>query len=358
MKFIHIADVHLGSSPEAGKAYTRNRKKEIWDTFERVIEVCETEKADLLLIAGDLFHRQPLLRELKEVDYLFSKMSHTKVVLIAGNHDHVKPDSYYRTYQWKSQVYFLLDTTLDYVEFPELETCVYGLSYAKKEILEPLYDAAYSMKKQKIEILLAHGGDEKHIPINKKRILELGYDYVAFGHIHRVSELVPGRIVYAGSLEPTDINDIGSHGYFQGTIENGKSKVEFVPFAMREYVPMEVKVTEQMAVREIRDKIADEIKARGISNCYKITLHGFTDQKMELDVEQLDSYGNIVEVQDLTQPAYDFERIQEMNSNNLLGKYIERFEKQDQETVEYRALVEGVQALLNSKKGETCSSKN
>ena len=39
-----------------------------------MIEICEKEEMDLLLIVGDLFHRQPLLRELKEVGYLLGKL--------------------------------------------------------------------------------------------------------------------------------------------------------------------------------------------------------------------------------------------------------------------------------------------
>ena len=149
------------------------------------MQVCETENTDLLLIAGDLFHRQPLLRELRELDALFAELTHTKVVLIAGNHDYLKPDSYYRRYKWKSEVYGLMSGELDYIEFQELETCVYGLSYLEKEITEPLYDNAFPEHRQKNEILLAHGGDEKHIPIQKNRLIQLGYDYIAFGHIHR-----------------------------------------------------------------------------------------------------------------------------------------------------------------------------
>ena len=42
--------------------------------------MCEEEQTELLLIAGDLFHRQPLLRELKEVDYLFGSLTKTQVV--------------------------------------------------------------------------------------------------------------------------------------------------------------------------------------------------------------------------------------------------------------------------------------
>ena len=63
MRFIHIADVHLGAEPDAGKAYSEERAGELWETLERVLKVCEKEQTDLLLIAGDLFHRQPLLRE-------------------------------------------------------------------------------------------------------------------------------------------------------------------------------------------------------------------------------------------------------------------------------------------------------
>ena len=75
MRFIHIADVHLGAEPEAGTAYSKRRPDELWETFSEVVSLCEQEQTDLLLIAGDLFHRQPLLRELKEVDYLFSKLT-------------------------------------------------------------------------------------------------------------------------------------------------------------------------------------------------------------------------------------------------------------------------------------------
>ena len=64
---------------------------------------------EMLLIAGDLFHRQPLRRELKELDYLFSKLTMTEVVIIAGNHDYLKRDSYYRTFQWPKNVHMILD---------------------------------------------------------------------------------------------------------------------------------------------------------------------------------------------------------------------------------------------------------
>src|SRR5699024_12087097 len=59
------------------------------------------------------------------------------------------------------------------------------------------------------ELLLAHGGDEKHIPVDWERLDCLGYSYVAFGHIHKPQAVRRNRILYAGAPEPTDRNDTG-----------------------------------------------------------------------------------------------------------------------------------------------------
>ena len=100
MKFIHIADVHLGAEPDIGSARRGMRSQEIWNSLERIITVCNEQRIELLLIAGDLFHRQPLKRELKELNALFLRLTMTKVVIIAGNHDYLKEDSYYHTFVW------------------------------------------------------------------------------------------------------------------------------------------------------------------------------------------------------------------------------------------------------------------
>ena len=59
MKFIHIADVHLGAVPDKGYPWSKKREEEIWRTFRSLVRRAEEEQVDLLLIAGDLFHRQP-----------------------------------------------------------------------------------------------------------------------------------------------------------------------------------------------------------------------------------------------------------------------------------------------------------
>ena len=252
MRFIHIADVHLGAEPDAGTAYSGKRPQELWDTFGKVISICEQEKTDLLLIAGDLFHRQPLLRELKEANYLFESLTHTKVVFIAGNHDYIANGSYYRTFSWNENVYFLSDREMYYVLLEDLNTAVYGFSYDTREIREPRYDRIRAGKVAEHEILLAHGGDEKHIPIRRSALESSGFDYIALGHIHKPQEVIPQKAVYAGALEPVDRNDTGKHGFIRGEIRGHAVKVSFVPLAKREYRQMELEITPQMTMGSIR----------------------------------------------------------------------------------------------------------
>lgn len=331
---------------DIGKA---ERGREIWSALEQIVNLCQWKSVDLLLIAGDLFHRQPLLRELKELNFLFSKLTRTKVVWIAGNHDYVKPDSHYRTFSWGENVYPLLTREIGYVEFPELETCVYGLSYDQREILDPLYDTAVAQGRQKHEILLAHGGDEKHIPFRKEQLLKLGYDYVALGHIHKPQVLIENRVIYAGALEPIDKNDIGKHGYVEGEIGQKGTKATFVPSARREYMHLPLVVDETMTNGEVKEKMKQCIRENGIENIYKFLLQGFRDADIRFEIEKEKCFGNVIEIVDETMPYYDFETLLEKNRGNLLGKYIESFRDVEPGSLEYRALHEGVQALIMTK---------
>ena len=107
MKFIHIADVHWGARPEREQTFGRIREQEIKETFQRVIDHANKQQVDLLLIAGDLFDQPPTQQELREVDYLLSRLNHTRTVLIAGNHDHLEPHDAFSQYKWNSEVYLL-----------------------------------------------------------------------------------------------------------------------------------------------------------------------------------------------------------------------------------------------------------
>ena len=319
--------------------------------MEQVINLCEWEEIDLLLIAGDLFHRQPLYRELKELNYLFSKLSKTKVVFIAGNHDYLKPDSYYHTFTWHENVYPILNGHMGCVEFDELQTAVYGFSYHQREISEELYNHMSAPKRQPYEILLAHGGDEKHIPMRKEVLERLGYSYIAMGHIHKPQVVIPNLAIYSGALEPIDKNDLGPHGYVKGTITEKGVEAAFIPAAKREYIHAELTIDQTVTNGSLKDLIRSKIQECGLEHIYKFILKGSRDLDLEFELESAKMFGNILEIVDETRAALDLEKIKERNQGNILGRFIESMSEYEEGSIEYEALCEGVQALLETKRG-------
>lgn len=345
MKFIHIADVHLGAVPDPGCPWSASREKEIWQTFERLIEVIAKERIDLLLIAGDLFHRQPLLRQLREVNYLFSTIPDTEVVLMAGNHDYMGRESTYRKIRWAENVHMFLSQKPDQFYFPRLQTTVYGLSYEKREISQSLYRDMKPGAEEGIHILLAHGGDAQHIPLGPMDGRE--FTYVALGHIHKPGILRPYQMAYAGALEPLDRNDTGAHGFVYGVVQDGQVRTKLIPFACRSYVDLEIPMTARTVQKELEQQVRTQVREQGEKNLYRIHLTGWRNPELSPDQERLRCCGNITDILDETRPYYDLERLKQQQEGTLIGEYIYRLEGQRGVTVE-KALYYGLEALLES----------
>lgn len=346
LKFYHVGDVHLGASPDEGFPWSKERKEEIWESFRSLLKRADQEEVDLLLLAGDLFHRQPLKRELKELNYLFSNLTKTQIVFIAGNHDYLKPNSYYREFAWSENVRFLGGPSCQKCVFRKLHAAVYGFSYHSREITEPLYDCLQPDQDGNFSILLAHGGDEKHIPIDRRKLGASGFDYIALGHIHKPQILLADQMAYAGALEPLDRNDTGAHGFLSGTYDQGKIKLTFVPWAAREYIPLELTVDPGKTDFEMREQTARQIRRLGEKNLYKLRLTGFRDPDIVFDLGPYKALGNIVEAVDDTEPYYDLEKLKRLHGDDLIGRYIRRFEGKALSPVEKRALYLGLSAML------------
>jgi len=351
MKFVHIADVHLGAVPDADRPWADERKREIWDSFKNIIDVCNKEEADLLLIAGDLFHKQPLIRELKEVNYCFSKLETARVVIMAGNHDYMGPRSNYQGFEWDERVYMFRNEFIESGYFPEIDTAVYGLSYRQRDISEPLYDTVKLSGDDSIHILLAHGGDEKNIPINRKKLSAAGFDYVALGHIHK-PEIISQKMAYSGSLEPLDKNETGPRGYILGEIIRGKEKqthIRFIKNSQREYKTLSITANPETTNGALADMIKDKIIEEGIKNIYKIHIEGFRDENIRFDKEAIYSLGNILEVSDESVPDYDFDTLYRENADNLIGMFIKKIRENSQDETAKKALYYGMESLLGAK---------
>ena len=349
IRFIHLADVHLGAVPDRGCPWSREREEEIWETFRRVIATIRKSPVDLLFIAGDLFHRQPLLSELREINDLFATIPGTRVFLMAGDNDYMKEESFYRTFKWNDNVSFFDGESRTCIEIPEKNIYVYGLSYEHREIHEALYDDWKKSDKRGFHVLMAHGGDEQHIPLDFRKLAEGGFDYIALGHRHQHQAPLRDWTLYSGALEPIDRNDLGEHGYIEGTYDEGTVRTHLVPFASRSYQNLLLTVREGSTQHTLEEMLRNEIMKRGGKNIYRVIIQGTRSPGSLLLAERLKTMGNIVEVLDESRPAYDLKKLHEQYKGTLIGDYIEQFtDNAHRSVVEDKALYHGLQSLLNA----------
>lgn len=366
MKFIHVADVHLGAAPESDMEWAKKRPAELYQSFYQILELCGQEQADLLLIAGDLFHRQPSMQDLKEMNYRLGSLEPTRVVLIAGNHDFIGARSAYEEMEWSPNVTMLCGREMDSVYFEELNTEVYGFSYHTRDIYEPRYDQARPQVRERINILLAHGGDAKDIPIDRNRLKNAGFDYVALGHIHK-PEMISKRMAYCGSPEPLDKTETGEHGVIIGEITKKTEEVPeeeltdgqdpeseialtFLPCALRRYLTLTLRSDAAATNASMLEEAAKRIEEAGSHNIFRIVLTGIRDEVIRFVPEDFMELGNIADVTDETVPDYDFDALMRENSDNIIGMYIEKIRSLagDNEALAGKALYYGMEALLGA----------
>ena len=350
MRFMHIADIHLGAVPDEGKVWAAKRKQQLWDAFAEVIEIAGKEEVDFLFIAGDLFHRQPLMRELNEVNYLFGRIPKTKVILMAGNHDYISKNSYYHTFEWNQNVTFFRSLDISKVVFEKEKVCVYGHSYYQRERRERIYDGI-TTDSDYLNILLAHGGDETHIPFSANEWEQSGFDYVACGHIHQPSLLAGNHIVMAGCLQPVNQNDKGQHGYWMGEVTHLGCDVKFYPMRYCEYVHLPITLDGTMTDYALYHKIQEILSFAESFQIYKFILNGKKNPEVEFDIGRILKLPQVVDVVENWELDYDFDKLKETYENQVIGRYIRALEQnkdRKKEELIKKALYYGVDALCKS----------
>ncbi len=351
MKFIHTGDIHYGMNPDSDKPWSKERSLAVKDSLTTIVTECQRRNVDCLFIAGDLFHHQPLVHELKEVNYLFSKIPHIHVVIIAGNHDRIRDNSAVLSFIWSANVSYITSESLKTLYFPEINTEVYGFSYHTVEIRENQLAGIKIPENGRIRILLAHGGDTNHLPYDKNELSHAGFSYCALGHIHKSEVLVPGKIAQCGSPEPLDLTESGRHGFFVGDINpvtKNVTKLEFIPYAKTQYISLVVHVTPSSTNTELLMSITEEINKRGSDNIYRFKIRGLRDPEIEFDLDVLQSRLRIIELIDESEPNYDFTKLFAEHPSDMIGFFIRDLYRPNLTPVEKKALYYGVNALLRT----------
>lgn len=259
MKFIHLADLHLGKI-----IYQRNLIDIQIDLLNQVIDYMNKKEINTLVIAGDIYDRaiasQESIAALNDFLDKIINHYHKNVLMISGNHDSSERLNFASSLLKSNGLYI--------VSFPEKEmkpieiegVNFYLVPFFKPSYIRYLYENDdiktyqeafdYYLKQQDIDytktnVLVTHqfiAGNKEVIRSESEVILTVGgteiidvdivkdFDYVALGHIHASQKIKYDHVRYAGSLMKYSFDEVNqTKGIVEVTIEDKNVSINLIP---------------------------------------------------------------------------------------------------------------------------------
>jgi len=346
MKFVHIADTHfdmpfrlLSDRSNLGEIRRLDQRK----AFKKMIEYIKENKIPYLFIAGDLYDHE-YIREstIEYINNLFDEIPETKIYITPGNHDPYLKNSYYESYNWSENVK-IFTAKVEKVENKDFILYGYGFEdfYSKDSKIEEVE----LENKEKINILLTHcnldGSDKNekdYNNISSKKLKEIGFDYIALGHIHKKNIEENTNIIYPGSTISLGFDEQGHHGMVVGNLEKENLKLEFISLDEKELKEEELDISNIKTIEELLEQIGKlELKENSL---YKITLIG--NRNFEINtyklIKMIESK-EIIKIKDKTKIGCDLEKISK-EETTLRGIYVKEILEKIEKEPENKEMLE------------------
>lgn len=259
MKFLHLADLHLGKRLN-DFSFLEDQVRLLC----QVEEIARSERADAVLIAGDVYQKaSPQSEAMAAFDQFITRLKEMglAVFVISGNHDSAQRISYFSSLLKNSGVYVseVFDGHLQQVTLQDEhgELVVSLLPFLKPiqlrrfypdEKIETYQDAVQAVLRHspvdtsKRNVLVCHqfitgaeisDSEEKTVGglDNIDAAVFSDFDYVALGHIHKPQQCARETLRYAGSLMKYSFSEVNQ----KKTVavvemgEKGETQVHTVP---------------------------------------------------------------------------------------------------------------------------------
>ena len=226
VRLAHLADTHLGFRQyhRQTSAGINQREADVANAFRRAIDGVILAAADLVVVAGDLFHavrpsNQSIVFCFREFQRLRTALPAAKIVIIAGNHDTpraTETGSILRLFA-ELGIEVIADSAQDLV-YPDLDVLIRAVPH--RAVAAADRPDLRAPRKHRYEILTVHGEVEGLFPLDRwwaepggalidpTELAQGGWTYVALGHYHVMREVKPG-IWYSGALDFVTLNPWG-----------------------------------------------------------------------------------------------------------------------------------------------------
>ncbi len=378
MRFIHMADVHF-DSPFTVLASRENlaneRRLEQRKAFADTIEYIKENQIPFLFISGDLYEQKYIRKSTIEyINNLFKEIPNTQIFISPGNHDPFLINSFYNTFEWNNNV-TIFNSEIKIIETEEAD--IYGFGFTDFYCENSQIEKINIKNKNKINILITHGSldasktlDMQYNPLNSNKLKEIGFDYVALGHIHKANyEENKNNFIYPGSLISFGFDELGEHGFLDVEINKNNSeknnlinlnnseinnnnlkinkKIKFIKVDKRIFEEIKLNISEINSEEELIEKIKN-VKTDKKRN-YKIILEGYKNIEIDLNkIQKMVLSENILKVKDFSKVKYDIKKL--ANQNNLKGVFINRILQKEEGLCTKEEAEQAIEIFINALK--------
>lgn len=351
LRIVHAADIHAGrpASKELDREKASLRRREIETSLSRIAELCRREKADLLLLSGDLFeHSHARATWAREAREIFRSLGETRVFISPGNHDPLVRDSLYKTVEWPENVTVFESDRIGEVVLEDLGVAVYGLGWRTYLEHRRLLKGFRRAHEELFGILVIHGdmvsgageGASQYLPIYPEDLEGSGVDYAALGHIHVPGSFRVGAAVaaYPGCPEPLDFGDKGDRGVYFVTAEKDEGRAgyrvsaEFVSMALRQMRSEDLDITGFDTPERVRNallSLGDPSSRK--RDLWAVRLTGVVEPEIAFDIPELerllrDDFFFLRLIPEYS-PGYDLQALGDEKNTSLEGRFVRHLMK-------------------------------
>lgn len=227
MKFLHIADLHIGKALNDVSFLDDQQNALI-----QIVRIAESERVDAVLVAGDIYQKaSPSAEAMAVFDDFITQLTSMgiKAFIISGNHDSSQRISYFASLIRDSGVYVseAFTGSLQQVILRDAygELVIHLLPFIKPSVVRRLIpESDVNTYQEAVEAVLANSTVDKsrrnvllchqfitgaEISDSEERMVggldQIGaavfddFDYVALGHLHKPQRVLRDTLRYAGS---------------------------------------------------------------------------------------------------------------------------------------------------------------
>lgn len=324
MKIIHTGDLHLESSltTHLSSLKANNRKKELLNSFERMVNYANDNDVKVIIIAGDLFDKKRVsITAKRKVFDIISNNCNIDFLYVSGNHDDID-----LSYEQLPENLKLFSNKWEKYSYENVD--IYGINFTKTTN-KFLYDTLIT-NPNKVNIVTIHGqvanyNSNDDISLNKLK--DKNIDYLALGHIHtyQLDKLDDrGYYCYCGCLEARGFDEDGKKGFVLLEVNDNKIASQFIENAYRTVHIVNIDISEIASWVELKNKVNDATNHIDSKDMIKVVLKGDFEFDQIKYNEQLLQYLSdkfyFAKVEDETKLKIDISNFE--NEVSLKGEFL------------------------------------